>query len=246
MAKLIEETVREGKPGLAYNFHRGQSRAWRSERRVVAVIAGGRSGKTSFAPLWLHREMRRQGPGDYLVAAPSFPLIDKAAGPEVEHLFGRLLRMGEMKRSPTMQFVISPSGAASLWGKAPDRPARILFGHADEPESLEAMSAKAAWLDEAGQGKFKLGSYEAVQQRVSIDRGRILITSKPYNLGWMKQKIYDPWKAANGNHPDVEVINFASTENPCFPAAEFERRGRRCRAGNSTCSTAACSRGPRA
>jgi hypothetical protein len=222
VAPLIETVTREGKPGLAFNFHPGQSRAWESDKRVVAVIAGGRSGKTSFAPLWLHREMLRQGPGDYLVAAPSFPLIDKAAGPEVEHFFGRLLRLGELKRSP-MQFVFSASGSMSLWGRTPDRQPRILFGHADDPESLEAMSAKAAWLDEAGQGKFKLGSWEAVQQRLSIDRGRTLITTKPYNLGWLKQKVYDPYKSANGNHPEIDVIRFDSTENPAFPPEEFER-----------------------
>jgi hypothetical protein len=207
---------------LKYNFHPGQRRAWKSTKRIVAIIAGGRSGKTSFAPIWLHREMQRQGPGDYLIAAPSYPLIDKAAGPEIENLFGRLLDYGQLKRSP-MQFVFSEGGAARLWGKKPERQARILFGHADDPESLEAMSAKAAWLDEAGQGAFKLGSWEAVQQRLSIDRGRVLITSKPYNLGWMKQKIYDPWVAASRDHPEIDVIRFDSTENPAFPPEEMER-----------------------
>ena len=138
--QLIEETTRSGTRGLAYNFHPGQERAWKSEKAVVAIIAGGRSGKTSFGPLWLHREMLAKGPGDYLVAAPNFPLIDKAAGPEVEHFFARRLGVGEMKRSP-MQFVFSESGARAVWGRAPDRQPRILFGHADEPESLEAMSA---------------------------------------------------------------------------------------------------------
>lgn len=207
---------------LSVYFHPGQEQAWDSEKRIVAIIAGGRSGKTSFAPLFLYREMLRQGPGDYLMAAPNYPLIDKAAGPEIEQLFGSLLRLGEMKHAP-WQFVISDAGAKSLWGKVPDRPARILFGHADDPQSLEAMSAKAAWLDEAGQDKFKLESWEAVRQRVSLDRGRILITSKPYNLGWMKQIIHDPWVASKGRHPEIDVIRFDSTENPSFPPEELER-----------------------
>ncbi len=110
-----------------------------------------------------------------------------------------------------------------MWGKVPDRPARIIFGHADDPESLEAMSAKAAWLDEAGQGKFRLESWEAVQQRLSIDRGRCLITTKPYNLGWLKKRVHDEWERAGRNHPDIDVINFASTMNPAFPKEELER-----------------------
>jgi hypothetical protein len=218
MANLYE--LVDGK--LITTFHPGQLKAWDSEKRVVAIIAGGRSGKTSFSPLWLHREMRRKGPGDYLMAAPNYPLIDKAAGPEIELVFGNLLNLGEMRHSP-WQFRISDQGAKKLWGTVPERPARIIFGHADEPQSLEAMSAKAAWLDEAGMAKFKLESWEAVRQRVSLDRGRILITSKPYNLGWMKQLIHDPWVASKGQHPEIDVIRFDSTENPSFPPEELER-----------------------
>lgn len=223
-AKPLLEVSPEGK--LSVNFHAGQLRAWDSAKRIVAIIAGGRSGKTSFAPLWLHREMQTKGPGDYLVAAPNYPLIDKAAGPEIEHFFGRLLRLGELKRSPTMQFAFSAAGAKRLWGKTPDRPPRILFGHAEDPESLEAMTAKAAWLDEAGQGKFRLGSWEAVQQRLSVDQGRCLISSKPYNLGWLKQKVYDPWQASGRNHPEIDVVGFDSTANPSFPREELERARR--------------------
>jgi hypothetical protein len=207
---------------LSIYLHPGQVAAWDSEKRIVAIIAGGRSGKTSFAPLWLHREMRRQGAGDYLMAAPNYPLIDKAAGPEIEYFFGTMLGLGEMKHGP-WQFVISDEGAMQLWGTIPDRPARILFGHADDPQSLEAMSAKAAWLDEAGQNRFKLESWEAVRQRVSLDSGRILITSKPYNLGWMKQLIHDPWVESGRQHPEIDLIRFDSTENPSFPPEELER-----------------------
>src|SRR5262249_10213787 len=99
----------------------------------------------------------------------------------------------------------------------------IYFGHATDPDSLESATAKAAWLDEAGQKKFKLGSFEAVQRRLSIHLGRALITTTPYDLGWLKQKIWDPWKAADGNHPYIDVIRFDSTENPAFPQEEFER-----------------------
>lgn len=208
---------------LRLHFHEGQLRAWESTKRIVAIIAGGRSGKTSMAPAWLHREMQDKGPGDYLVAAPNYPLIDKAAGPEIEQYFGRTCGLGKLNRSPPQQFIFSPKGCVTLWGKTPDRQPRILFGHADEPESLEAMSAKAAWLDEAGQGKFKLGSWEAVQQRLSIDQGRTLITSKPYNLGWLKQLVYDPWVASGENHPEIDVIRFDSRMNPAFPIEEWDR-----------------------
>src|SRR6516162_6986904 len=130
------------------NFHKGQWRAWKSDKRVVAIISGTRSGKTSFGPLWLHREMQRKGPGDYLVAAPTLTLIDRAAGPEMKHLFEHTLKLGKMYEHP-WKFIVSEWGHKRLWGTPRQRPCRIIFGHGEDPESMEAMTAKAAWLDEA-------------------------------------------------------------------------------------------------
>jgi len=97
------------------------------------------------------------------------------------------------------------------------------FGHAQDPDSLESATAKAAWLDEAGQKKFRQGSWEAILRRLSIYEGRALITTTPYDLGWLKQKLYDPWKAGR---KDITVVSFASIMNPAFPRGEF-RRARR-------------------
>ncbi len=225
---LIREVTKGGKRGLEYSFHPGQRKAWASTARVVAVIAGTRAGKTSWGACWLHREIWNVGPGDYLVAAPSYPLLDKGVIPEVESLFERILQLGKLKRSP-FKFEFSEAACLRLWGKVPDRQPRIIFGHADDPDSLEAMTAKAAWLDEAGQRRFRLASYEAVQRRLSIDQGRTLITTTPYDLSWLKQQIFDPWDAARKHgqkHPEIEVIQFDSTENPAFPRAEWERAQR--------------------
>src|SRR5262252_5305007 len=131
---LIEEAARDRRRGLVYHFHPGQLRAWDSSKRVVAVIAGARGGKTSFGACWLHREMCRAGAGDYLLAAPSYQLLEKAAAPEVEHLFGRLLGLGRLRRAP-FRFEISEEGCQLLWGAVPARRPRLLCGHADDPDS---------------------------------------------------------------------------------------------------------------
>jgi hypothetical protein len=39
----------------------------------------------------------------------------------------------------------------------------------------------------------------------------------------MKQLLYDPWERAKGNHPDIDVVNFSSIQNPAFPKDEYER-----------------------
>jgi hypothetical protein len=101
-----------------------------------------------------------------------------------------------------------------MWG-------RIIMRSAAAEGGLESATALAAWLDEAGQDGFGLGAWEAVLRRLSLSRGRVLITTTPYNLGWLKQRIYDPWRAGD---PGIKVVQFASLLNPRFPRAEYEER----------------------
>lgn len=203
------------------NFHPGQWRAMESAKRFIAVLSGTQGGKTSFGPLWLYNEIQRCGPGDYLVVTPTFTLLELKALPEFKNYFIKLLQLGTYTGSPSRKFEFSDSGSRRTFGENWNgEPTRIIFGYAADPESLESATAKAAWLDEAGQKKFKLASWEAILRRLSLAMGRVLITTTPYDLGWLKQKIWDKWKAKD---EDIDVIRFDSTENPMFPQAEFER-----------------------
>lgn len=213
---------------LRLHFHPGQLRAWDSRKRFVCVLAGTQGGKTSFGPLWLWREIQLRGPGDYLVVTPTYPLLTKKALPEFLRLFRRQLHLGEYQSQQKL-FTFSEEGQQRTHGAVSETPTQVFFGHAADPESLESATAKAAWLDEAGQKKFRLGSWEAIQRRLSIHQGRALVTTTPYDLGWLKQRLYDPWRKARDrgeDHPDIDVIRFDSTENPAFPRAEFERAER--------------------
>lgn len=212
---------------LQLNLHQGQLAAWNSTARFVVVTAGSQSGKTAFGPWWLWREICQRGPGDYLVATPSFPLLNLKALPEFKRLFQRHLKLGRYTGSPSRKFEFSKEGQIRCFGEDTGIDTNVWFGHAQDPESLESATAKAAWLDEAGQKKFKLGSFEAILRRLSIAQGRVLITTTPYNLGWLKQVLVDPWAAAHTKgetHPEIQVIRFDSTTNPAFPQAEFSRR----------------------
>lgn len=217
--KLVE-VLPGGK--LRLNFHPGQSRAWRSEKRFVCVLAGTQSGKTEYGPHWLRREIEKRGPGDYLVVTPTYPLLNLKALPVFLRLFDNLLKLGKPHLTEK-RFTVSSAGEMLLWKARQDQPTNVFFGYAAAPDSLESATAKAVWLDEAGQKRFKLGSWEAIQRRLSVNQGRALITTTPYDLGWLKVKIWDQWQAAKGKHPDIDVIRFDSTQNPAFPKAEFER-----------------------
>lgn len=192
---------------LEVNPHPGQARVWQSQRRFVAMIAGSQGGKTSWGVLWLWREIQNCGPGDYIAATASFPLLKLKMLPEFLTLFERTLQLGTWHASDRV-FAYH------------DGQTRIIFGTASHPGSLESATAKAAWLDEAGQDDFRIESWEAVNRRLTLSQGRILLTTTPYNLGWLKQQIYDRWSAGD---PDYDVIQFESIANPRFPREEFER-----------------------
>lgn len=209
---------------MRLHLHPGQKRAWDSRRRIVAVLAGTQGGKTSFGPHWLYREIKERGPGDYIIATPTFPLLELKCLPEFRGLFEDRLALGRYTASPVRKFSFSAAGQKRTFRDSGiDYRTNVYFGYAADPESLESATAKAAWLDEAGQKRFKLGSWEAILRRLSLHLGRLLITTTIYNLGWLKAKIWDRWKAKD---PDIDVIRFESIQNPAFPLAEFERARR--------------------
>jgi len=191
-------------------MHPGQLRAWDSERRFPFVIAGTQSGKTSWGPWWLHRETLRCGDGDYLAVTATYDLFKLKLFPELSRVFCQLLRWGSYHA--TDRVIVSTDGKS-----------RIILRSADAEGGLESATAKAAWLDECGQEKFGLDAWEAVQRRLSLNQGRALGTTTPYNTGWLKTQVYDRW--AKGDS-DYDVIQFASVANPVFPAGEYERAER--------------------
>jgi len=197
--------IENGKARL--NLHPGQSRAWSSKRRFVFVIAGTQSGKTSYGSWWLYNEIKQCGPGDYLAVTATYDLFKLKMLPEMRRVFCELLpgwlwQAGE-------RVIMSTDGGT-----------RIILRSANSPEGLESATAKAAWLDECGQDNFRLGSWEAVQRRLALHQGRVLGTTTPYNLGWLKTEIFDRWRRGD---PDYQVIQFRSTMNPAFPVEEYER-----------------------
>lgn len=210
---------------LIVNLHRGQQKAHDSRARFVVVTAGLQSGKTSYGPHWCLREAERAGPGDYLIATPTYPLLELKLLPEFRRLFEHQMQLGDYVASPYRRFIFSDDGMRRLFGDRydvrRDDQSRVLFGYAADPESLESSTCKWAWLDECGQKKFKLGSWESIQGRLSLARGRVLMTTSLYALNWLKMLV----DQAKHDH-SIQVVQFESVANPNFSRDEFERMRR--------------------
>jgi hypothetical protein len=222
-AGTVSTVYQVGDDVLTLNLHAGQQRAYWADERFVLILAGTQSGKTSIGPAWLFREMQRRGPGDYVIASPTYPLMEIKVIPEFRRFFQTLMHLGEYVGSPLRKFTLSPYGNQVLFGTPdPGEETHIYFGYGTDPDSLESATYKAAWLDEAGQKKFKRASWEAILRRLAIAQGRALITTTPYTLGWLKSELHD--KAATD--PDIALINFPSIANPAFRPSEWERAKR--------------------
>ncbi len=195
---------------LHVELHKGQTRAWDSKRREIFVVAGTQSGKTSFEPLWLDREMKECGPGDYLAVTATYDLFKLKFLPEMLNYFERLF---------AWKHDISDR---VLWKQHKPRMfTRIIMRSAEADGGLESATAKAAVFDECGQNKVKINAYEAIKRRLSLARGRLLGATTPYNLGWLKTEIYDRWRKGDDG---IQVVQFSSLMNPTFPREEYYER----------------------
>lgn len=208
MSNLVEITRRNGEVGVTLHLHAGQTAAWNSERRFLFVIAGTQSGKTSFGPWWLHREIMRKGAGDYLAVTATYDLFKLKMLPEMIRVFEGFLGEQGWRWVASDRLLISDKLKV-----------RIILRSAEAEGGLESTTANAAWLDECGQDRFRVDAWLAVLRRLALAQGRVLGTTTPYNLGWLKREIFDRWRAGD---QDYHVIQFKSIQNPAFPLAEYE------------------------
>jgi len=195
-------------------LHEWQIKAWQSKKRFIMFCAGVQSGKTTFGSVWIINEGEVRGPGDYLIIAPTYKILQQSTMQKFQE--------------------IAPRGWG-IFNKAEStfrtRDGRTFFlRSADKPESIEGITANAIWADEAS--LMKPDIWVMMQGRVSRTRGRILMTFTPISLNWVHHEI-EADKARRkgallrGEDPeassDIEFIRFRSVDSPYFPKEEFER-----------------------
>ena len=203
------------------------------------MIAGTQGGKTGYVPFWLHREILKRGPGDYLAVTANYDLFKLKLLPSIREVFEHIYKLGRYWAGDRIMELCDPEtgrfwarrSTDAMWG-------RIILRSADALGGLESATAKGAVLDEAGQDRFSIDAWRAIIRRLALHRGRVLIATTLYNLGWVAQQVID--KAVDGGHVSVEqiglgeleftdnaeadiaLIQFDSIINPVYPEAEFE------------------------
>jgi len=224
-------------------FHMAQEIAISSQSKIVALIAGTQSGKTSFGPWWLADEIERtsspKGNNDYIVITSSYGLFSLKLLPVMREVFEDILDIGRYwavskvieLRNPYTGLFEASKASDKMWG-------RIILRSANALGALESATARAAWLDEAGQDEFTLRAYQAIKRRLSLFRGRQLFTTTLYNLGWVKSQIIDialkggkqqyhkigdaELTHTENEQKSITLVQYDSILNPEFSIEEFQ------------------------
>ena len=175
-----------------------------AKERFIVVVTGLQGGKTTVGSIWMcngiYQDFKAGKKGaDYLIAAPTEKILQQSTLPKFRSILPKDWAVWHENRKV---FELA-------WGD------RIFVRSTDDPEHLEGMTVRRAWLDEAGQMKNQV--WINVQGRVAIHQGQVLFTTTPYSMGWFYRDLI------KGSNPDVKLITWASVDNPAFPKEEFER-----------------------
>ena len=176
-----------------------------SDKTIVALIAGVQGGKTACGVMWIAM-MVNQFPGqNFMIAAPSFRILEQST---MDKFFSMIpVSMWGSYNKNERQLYLKQGG-------------KIYFRSADDPESLEGVTCKGVWLDEAGQMKKK--AFINSLSRVTTTKGQVFITSTPYTINWLFTDIYQKWLNKTKGSENIDVIEFASTDSPYFPKVSAE------------------------
>lgn len=202
-------------------LHPGQWKAIQSDAKVVAMVSGSGSGKTFTGPKWLYKEISENPGEDWMIAAPTFNLLEDAALDEFWKFFKDTDLEGDDRGIRNKKRYDLPDGG------------RVYYRSTDRPGSLEAKHVKGIWADEAGQMTREV--WHTLRRRIGQVDGRILLTTTPYSINWLKHEVFDEAfvevldaegsviEEKEGNRSDTyHVIQFPSILNPNYSKEEYE------------------------
>lgn len=179
----------------------------RSRARYCGLIGGTGCGKSWFAPRWLYVRMCEHPGHEWIVSAPTIPMMKRNPIKYVVDFYDA--------NSLEYQYNQSDSWITTTQGK-------IHFISAQNADRMQGIHAKGIIGDEAG--LYGVDWWDTAIQRVAFHSGQILLVTTPYALNWLKAEVYDRWVAGDA---DYHVENPRSIDNPEYDVAEYERAKRR-------------------
>lgn len=186
-----------------------QFEAFNFKTQFGAIISGIQSGKTFVGTYWAGNKIALLPDKDGLICAPTYKVLQQSTLKKFFEVWPELRAFYKQQKGE----INLPGGGT------------VFIRSADQPLGVEGMTIHWAWLDEAGMMPRLM--WTVARSRVSMTGGQILITTTPYNLGWLYQDFYLVWK--EGRDSDYSVYTWRSIDNPLFPKDFFEKERERLR-----------------
>lgn len=195
------------------------------KQRFILAVGGVQSGKTTIGMVWLllklQEDLEKGYRGHYLIAVPTYKTWIQSTKVKFYDMFPKDWGDGD-----NLGWHEKDGYFKTVWG------AHIYVRSVDDPNAVEGMTLRGAWLDEFG--NMDQAVWTNIQARVGALKGSCVMTSTPY-LGkfWVKSLVYDRAITLNGEpthkedaDPEIAVVEWATDDNPGFDKLEVERQRR--------------------
>jgi phage terminase large subunit len=180
---------------VVFRAHRKQLRFLRSRARLVALLGGAGSGKTTAGVIWSLMHAAHWPGSRGMLIARSYPQLKQSLLVELER-WARESRLDELWRFNRQDMEIRLPNGSRFWLRSADR-----------PESL--LGADLAWLygDEVALWEEAAFKYALSRLRQPGFPHQAAFTFTPKGRNWAYQVFGQP-------RPDLEIIRCATRENP--------------------------------
>ena len=190
-------------------LHSGQQQIMDHDARFLFFIGGKGSGKSSFAPIWLDREIRKKPLGSFIICSDSYNRLEQGVLPQFfRHLQYSDLK-GEWKQGKHVYRLASGG--------------QVFVRSLDDEESVNGIHAQAIVCDEGL--LLTKSTWDILESRVHLAKGKILVTSTPYKGKRWGLEIIDRFRLA------TPIILYgkgaAFFTNPAVSPEEIERQRQR-------------------
>lgn len=175
--------------------------------QFCCAAAGVQSGKTFCGSWWARRKIEECPRGTGVIVAPTYKILQQATMRKFFELWPDLRRHYKEQKGE----IALPGGGI------------VFVRSADAPLGIEGITANWIWLDEGGMCSEL--TWTILRSRVAMTGGQVLITTTPYNMGWLYKNFYIPWK--EGEDKNLSFFTWASIQNPRFSKEYFDAERRR-------------------
>ncbi len=201
-----------------------QKPIWHSDAALIAAVSGHGGGKTMIGPYWIEREWERHNhQGNFIICGPTYGTLRKSAIPKWLSLmtargfpeeYDQVSKQGYRKADHEYRL---PGGST------------VFFVSADRPGAMQGVHAQAFWMDETVNTTYEV--FETLLGRIALHAGRGLITTTPYDMGWLYENVYKQWVDAGRpkarEAKEIFVHQWRSIDNPMYPKSEWNRLRKR-------------------